>query len=88
MLTPQSPRRRPAAPGRHDRPDDVVGIFPNPAALLRLSACVLIEADDEWHVDSPRGALLAASSEIVLIPTGDCCLPPDSWHDRYCPGRD
>jgi hypothetical protein len=27
----------------------VVGIFSNPAALLRLSACVLIEAHDEWQ---------------------------------------
>ncbi len=31
------------------RPTDVVGIFPTTDRLLRLSACVLIEAHDEWQ---------------------------------------
>jgi len=29
---------------------DVVEIFPNPAAFLRLATAVVIEAHDEWHV--------------------------------------
>ena len=56
------------------RRTDVVGIFPNPAALLRLSACVLIEAHDEWQ-DSDR-RYLSEESMALLNPPAPTLLAP------------
>ncbi len=44
----------------------VVGIFPNPAALHRLTACVLIEAHDEWQIAERR--YLSEGSMALLNP--------------------
>jgi putative transposase len=56
------------------RRTDVVGIFPNPEALLRLSACVLIEAHDEWQ-DSDR-RYLSEASMALLNPPAPTALEP------------
>jgi putative transposase len=63
------------------RRTDVVGIFPNPAALLRLSSAVLIEHHDEWQ-DTDRRYLSEASMQL-LFPDPAVPLPaPTQTQER------
>jgi putative transposase len=51
------------------RRTEVVGVFANPATLLRLAGAVLVEIHDEWAVASERRYLSEANMKLITDPT-------------------
>ncbi|UFS61116.1 IS256 family transposase [Subtercola endophyticus] len=49
------------------RRTDVVGVFPNPAAMLRLAGSVLVEQHDEWEAGERRYFSEASMKELNAV---------------------
>jgi putative transposase len=58
-------------------PHRLVGVFPNPAALLRLAGAVLVEAHDEWQVSAERRYLSERSMALVAGKTDEEVAKPE-----------
>jgi putative transposase len=54
-----------------------VGVFPNPAALLRLAGAVLVEAHDEWQVTAERRYLSERSMALLATKTAKEVAKPE-----------
>lgn len=59
------------------RRTDVVGVFPNPADMLRLAGAVFVDAHDEWQVTAERRYLSERSMAMLTTKTNEEVAKPE-----------
>ncbi len=67
------------------RRTDVVGIFPNEAAITRLVGALLLEQNDEWHCNVATCSLKACNLSATINPLG---CPLSSAEHEFNPIQD
>ena len=60
--------------GEIERRTEVIGIFPDEAAIIRLVGAILLERNDEWAVPHGRTTTLESIAPSAMIPSPVC--PP------------
>ncbi len=66
--------------GKIKRRTEVVGIFPDEAAITRLVGAILLEQNDEWVVRRARHITPESIAPSAMIPSSDC---PSRQADRF-----
>src|SRR5438270_7203113 len=54
--------------GEIKRRTEVVGIFPNDEAVIRLVGAILLEQNDDWHLQRARYMTMETMASLIEVP--------------------